>query len=69
MFIPLHSCTNQELLEKYICIEVATTKSADHAVRPMQLSSETEVSILLLCQLCSTHYTAVQIKNCLKAPL
>jgi len=32
-----------------------------------QLSSETEVSIALLCQLCSTHYTAVQIKNCLKS--
>jgi len=30
-----------------------------------QLLSETEVYIALLCQLCSTHYTAVT-KNCLK---
>jgi len=29
--------------------------------------SETEVSIALLCQLFSTHYTAVRIKNCLKS--
>ena len=26
-----------------------------------------EVSITLCCQLCSTHYTALQIKNCLKS--
>ena len=32
-----------------------------------QLSSETEVSIALLCQLCSTCYTAVRIKKCLKS--
>ena len=30
----------------------------------LQWSSETEESIALLCQLCSTCYTAVQIKNC-----
>ena len=28
---------------------------------------KSEVSITLLCQLCSTHYSAVQIKNCLKS--
>jgi len=33
----------------------------------LQLLSETEVSIALLCQLCLTRYTAVQIKNCLKS--
>jgi len=32
-----------------------------------QLSSETEVFIALLCQLCSIHYTTVQIKNGLKS--
>jgi len=32
-----------------------------------QLLSEIEVSITLRCQLCSTRYTAVQIKNCLKS--
>jgi len=35
--------------------------------RVPHLSSETEVSIALLCQLCLTCYTAVQIKNCLKS--
>jgi len=32
-----------------------------------QLSSETELSIALLCQLCSTRYIAVRIKSCLKS--
>ena len=27
---------------------------------------KSEVSIMLCCQLCSTHYTALQIKNCSK---
>jgi len=31
------------------------------------LSFETEVSSSLLCQLCSTHYTVIRIKNCLKS--
>jgi len=29
--------------------------------------SESEVSIMVLCLLCSPHYTAVKIKNCLKS--
>jgi len=29
--------------------------------------SESEVSITVLCLLCSSHYTAVKIKNCLKS--
>jgi len=29
--------------------------------------SESEVSITVLCLLCSPHYTAVRIKNCLKS--
>ena len=28
---------------------------------------KSEVSITLRCQLCSTHYTALRIKNCLKS--
>jgi len=32
-----------------------------------ELSSETEKSIALLCQLYSTRYTAIQIKICLKS--
>ena len=30
---------------------------------------KSEVSIMLCCQLYSTRYTAIRIKNCLKAPL
>jgi len=29
--------------------------------------SESEVSIMVLCLLCSLHYTAVRIKNCSKS--
>ena len=29
---------------------------------------KSEASIMLRCQLCSMHYAAVQIKNCLKNP-
>ena len=35
--------------------------------RAPQLSSETEVSIALLCQLCSICYSAIRIKKCLKS--
>jgi len=61
MFTLLHSSTNQELFEKYVC-----NQSSHYKIwwcRAPQLSSATEVSIALLCLLCSTHYTAVQIKK------
>jgi len=32
MFTPLHSSTNQELLEKHVCIKVTTMKSVDAPV-------------------------------------
>jgi len=57
--------TSQELFESMSVIKVATTKI--RWCHTPQLSSETEVSIALLCQLCSTHYTAVRTKNCLKS--
>ena len=31
---------------------------------PINYYLKSEVSVMLRCQLCSTHYTAVQIKNC-----
>ena len=34
---------------------------------PINYHLKSEVSIALCCQLCLTCYTAVQIKNCLKA--
>ena len=66
MFTPLHSSTNQKLFEKYACNQSSHYEKYDGATHPMHVSSETEVSIALLCQLCLTCYTAVQIKNCLK---
>jgi len=67
MFTMLHSSTNQELFEKYVCNQSSHYEKYDGAAARPQLSSEIEVSIALICQLCSTHYTAVQIKNCLKS--
>jgi len=66
MFTPLHSSTNQELFEKYAC-NLSSHYAEIRWYRAPQLLSETEVSITLLCQLFSTHCTAVQIKNCLKS--
>ena len=48
-------------------IKVATARNTIVPCARPCLSSETEVSIALLCQLCSTYYTAVQIKKCLKS--
>ena len=36
-------------------IKVASMKNMDGAMHPTQLLSETEISIALLCQLCSTY--------------
>jgi len=47
-------------------IKVAAMQKYDASMRP-NLSSETEVSIAPLCQVFSTNYTAVRIKNCLKS--
>jgi len=38
-----------------------------HKVLHASIISESEVSITVLCLLCSTCYTAVRIKNCLKS--
>jgi len=63
---PLHSSTNQELFEKYACNQSSYYAEIRWYCVP-QLSSETEISITLLCQLFLTCYTAVRIKNCLKS--
>jgi len=54
MFTLLHSSMNQELFKSTSEIKVATMKNMMVPRTP-----ETEVSIALHCQLCSTHYTAV----------
>ena len=68
MFNPLHSISNQELFEKHLynpCIP----KERNCAARLNHINHclKSEVSIMLHCRLCSTRYTAVQIKNCLKS--
>ena len=68
MFNPLHSITNQELFEKHLH-NPRIPKERNRAARPNHINYrlKSEASITLHCRLCSTHYTAVRIKNCLKS--
>jgi len=64
MLTLLHTAVRiKKLFKKYLYNHY---EKYGHCLTP-QLSSETEVSIALLYQLCSTHYTVVRIKNCLKS--
>ena len=70
MFNPLRSVSNQEqeLFEKHLCnprISKEMVPCAPGYINKYHLKSE--VSIMLHCWLCSTRYTVVQIKNCLKS--
>ena len=68
MFNLLHSISNQELFEKHLCnprISKENVPLAPGYINNYHLKSE--VSIMLRCRLCSTRYTAVRIKNCLKS--
>ena len=68
MFNALRSISNQELFEKHLC-NPCIPKERNGAARPSYINYrlKSEVSITLLCQLCSTGYTPVQIRNCLKS--
>ena len=68
MFNPLHSISNQELFKKHL-YNPRIPKERNRAARPNHINYrlKSEVSITLRCRLCSTHYTAVRIKNCLKS--
>ena len=67
MFNPLHSILNQELFEKHLC-NPCIPKERNGTAHPSYINYlKSEVSIILCCQLCSTRYTAVRIKNCLKS--
>ena len=67
MFNLLHSSTNQELFKKHYC-NPHIPKERVGATPPSYINYhlKSEVSITLHCWLCSTHYTAVRIKNCFK---
>ena len=68
MFNPLHSILNQELFEKHL-YDPCIPKERNSAACPNYINYhlKSEVSITLHCRLCSTSYTAVRIKNCLKS--
>ena len=68
MFNPLHSISNQELFEKHL-YNPRIPKERNSATHPTYINYhlKSEVSIMLHCWLCSTRYTAVRIKNCLKS--
>ena len=68
MFNALRSISNQELFEQHPC-NPRIPKERNGAVPPSYINYrlKSEASITLLCRLCSTHYTAVRIKNCLKS--
>ena len=65
MFNPLHSISNQELFEKHL-YNPRIPKERNRAAH-INCRLKSEVSITLRCRLCSTRYTAVRIKNCLKS--
>ena len=68
MFNPLRSVSNEELFEKHLCNPRIPKEMVLHApVTYNNYHLRSEVSIMLRCRLCSTHYTAVGIKNCLKS--
>ena len=68
MFNSLRSISNQKLFEKHLCNPRLSKEMVPHTpgyINNYRLKSE--VSISLHCWLCSTRYTAVRIKNCLKS--
>ena len=66
MFNPLYSISNQELFRKHL-YNLRIPK--EMVLRPnfINYRLKSEVSITLRCRLCSTCYTAIRIKNCLKS--
>ena len=68
MFNTLHSISNQELFEKHLH-NPRIPKEKNNATRPNHINYclKSEVSVMLRCRLCSTHYTAERIKNCFKS--
>ena len=68
MFNRLHSISNLELFEKHL-YNPRIPKERNRDARPNHINYrlKSEVSITLRCRLCSTRYTAVRIKNCLKS--
>ena len=66
MFNPLHSISNQELSQKHL-YNLRIPKEMVPRPNFINYHLKGEVSIMLRCLLCSTRYTAIRIKNCLKS--
>ena len=66
MFNPLHSISNQELFWKHL-YNLHIPKEMVPRPNFIIYCLKSEVSITLCCRLCSTSYTAIRIKNCLKS--
>ena len=66
MFNLLHSISNQELSHKHL-YNLRIPKEMVTRPNFINYCLKSEVSITLRCRLCSTCYTAIQIKNCLKS--
>ena len=68
MFNSLHSITNQQLFKKHLCNpHIPKERNGVTCLNYFNYHLKSEVSITLRCRICSTHYTAVRIKNCLKS--
>ena len=67
-FQPLHGISNQELFKKHL-YNPRIPKERNCATCPNHINYclKSEIFIALRCRLCSTRYTAVRIKNCLKS--
>ena len=66
MFNSLHSNTNQELFRRNL-YNLRIPKEMVPRPNFINYHLKSEVSIMLRCRLCSTRYTVIRIKNCLKS--
>ena len=66
MFNPLHRISNQELFQKHL-YNLRIPKEMVPPPNFINNHLKSEVSITLRCWLCSTRYTAIRIKKCLKS--
>ena len=66
MFNPLHSISNRELFQKHL-YNLRIPKEMVPCPNFINYRLKSEISITLRCWLCSTRYTAIRIKNCLKS--
>ena len=68
MFNLLHSISNQELFIKHLYNpRIPKERNSSACPNYINYCLKNEISIMLRCRLCSTHYTAILIKNCLKS--